>query len=193
MLRTRLLAHHPWHSPPHRESDGGRYLLTAACFEHRPVIGRDPSRMASFEDQLLHTCRSLSGHVFAWVVLPNHYHVLLQTADVFALLHEIGRLHGRTSHVWNGEQNCRGRQVWCKAAETAMKSDRHYWATLNYVHHNPVKHGYVSRWQDWPYSSAVSYLEAMGRAEAERVWAEYPTLGYGDGWDVFEAADDVVA
>jgi putative transposase len=54
---------------------------------------------------------------------------------------------------------------------------------MNYFHHNPIKHGYVSRWQDWPYSSAAIYLKEMGRDEAERKWREFPLLDYGEGWD----------
>ncbi len=64
-----------------------------------------------------------------------------------------------------------------------MRSERHFWATLNYVHNNPVRHGYVERCQDWPFSSAREFLEQMGRKEAERIWREYPVLNYGEGWD----------
>ena len=34
-----------------------------------------------------------------------------------------------------------GRKVFFRAVERAMRSDRRFWATLNYVHHNPVHHG----------------------------------------------------
>ena len=64
-----------------------------------------------------------------------------------------------------------------------MRSDEHVQATLNYIHHNPVHHGYVERWQEWPYSSAAIYLQAVGMAEAERRWKAYPVLDYGKGWD----------
>jgi putative transposase len=73
--------------------------------------------------------------------------------------------------------------VWCGVAETAMKSDRHYLATVNYVHHNPVKHGYVANWHDWPFGNAREYLDVVGRDEAERVWKEYPIGSFGAGWD----------
>ncbi|MCU0706018.1 MAG: hypothetical protein MUF18_18800 [Fimbriiglobus sp.] len=140
--------------------------------------------MAWFENELLQVCGEYSTELWAWVVLPNHYHILLHTDDVLGLLADIGKLHGRSSHRWNGEDNTRGRQVWCGATETAMKSDRHFRATLNYVHHNPVKHGYVTRWQDWPFGNAREYLECVGREEAERAWEEYPIGDYGKSWDV---------
>ena len=64
-----------------------------------------------------------------------------------------------------------------------MKSDGHFWASMNYILHNAVRHGYVERWQDWPFSNAAQYLEAAGRDEAERRWREYPILDYGKDWD----------
>ena len=75
-------------------------------------------------------------------------------------------------------------KVWFRCVERAMKSERHFFATLNYVHNNPVKHGYVERWQDWPYSSARDYLTSVGFDEAARIWHEYPVLDYGKDWDV---------
>ena len=158
-------------------------MLTAACFEHRPVIGHTPERMAEFESKLLDACRSRSDSVFAWAVLPNHYHVLLKTQDVHALLAEIGRLHGRTSYKWNGEEDSRERQVWCRAAETGMKSERHFWASLLYVLNNPVRHGYVEQWQDWPYTNAREWLASIGRERAAELWKQYPIDRYGDEWD----------
>jgi putative transposase len=64
-----------------------------------------------------------------------------------------------------------------------MRSERHFFATINYVHHNPVHHGYVRLWTDWPWSSAAEYLEQMGRAEAQRVWEGYPIRDHGKKWD----------
>jgi len=183
LLAWRRQMRFPWHSPPHCISDRGVYHITAACYEHEAIIGSSPARMAGFADALV-ACLSLhAGAIHAWCVLPNHYHALLATPDVFALLAALGKLHGRTSFAWNGEDARRGRQVWCKAADRGMRSDRHHWATLNYVHHNPVHHGYARRWQEWPYSSAVEYLEGVGHAEAERIWREFPILDYGKGWD----------
>ena len=173
----------PFHSPPHYESECGLYLITAACFEHKPVIGMSPERMQAFESALLTELQEQCKTVFAWTLLPNHYHALVDTNDVKRLLRELARLHGRSSFEWNGAEDRRGRKVWFNAAETAMKSERHFWATMNYVLHNAVRHGYVECWTDWPYCSARTYLEAVGREQAKRTWMKYPLLNYGDDWD----------
>ena len=184
VLEWRKAQQRPWHSPPHWKSDRtDRYLLTASCFEHTPVIGRTAERLGEFENSLLETLSEHTKHIHAWVILPNHYHALVSTSDPLTILLMLGKLHGRTSFQWNGEENERGRQIWASAAETAMKSERHFWATINYIHHNPVKHGLVKSWQEWPFSSATQFLEAKGRLEAERLWREFPIGEYGKGWD----------
>jgi putative transposase len=183
-MHRRMTSQRPWHGPPHFRSDTtDRYLFTAACLNHWPIAGHTRDRLAEFERALLDTADRVSTQVHAWVVMPDHYHFLAQTADCLATLKELGKLHGRSSFQWNGEENLRGRQIWCNAAETAMKSDRHFWATMNYIHHNPVKHGYVTRWQDWPFTSAHQYLAAVGDEEARKVWNEFPVSDYGKGWD----------
>jgi len=60
-----------------------------------------------------------------------------------------------------------------------MKSERHLWASLNYLNHNPVHHGYVPHWQDWPWSSAGEFLRHIGREKAGAIWSKYPILEYG--------------
>ncbi len=182
-LRERQANRRPWHGPAHIQSDTSLYLLTAACYEHAHIIGASPERMVEFEKELLEALHARCEQVFAWIVLPNHYHALVKTADVKAAIAEIGLVHGRTSYRWNGEDNQRKRHDWHRCAETAMKSERHYWATLNYVLNNAVRHGYVERWQDWPYSNAEDYLAAIGRERAEAIWRDFPILDFGADWD----------
>jgi len=173
----------PWHGPPHLIGDRALYHVSAACYEHHPLIGFSAQRMAIFEKALRDTLASHSESTFAWCVLPNHYHALIRTENMLGVLADLGRLHGRTSFQWNGEEQCRGRQCWHRAAERTMRSDRHQWATVNYIHHNPVHHRYAKRWQDWPYSSAARFLQDVGKERASEIWTEYPVLDYGKGWD----------
>jgi putative transposase len=173
----------PWHSPPHSGSQRGEYHVTAACFEHHPIIGNSLARMETFSVTLVRTLETLANGIHAWCLLPNHYHVLVSAPDLPVLLSGLGKMHGRTSFAWNGEEHCRGRKVWFNAVDRYMRSDAHHWATMNYIHHNPVRHGYVEKWQDWPFSSATEYLRQMGPDRAADLWREYPILDYGKGWD----------
>ena len=142
--------------------------------------------MDSFSKALLEIFAGFAQSTVAWCVLPNHYHALVQTDNVLRLLHELGKLHGRTSHAWNGEEGTRGRKVFFRATERAMRSERHFWATVNYIHNNPVHHRYVLLWTEWPWGNAREFLEVMGRKEAKRIWKAYPLRDYGAKWDAPE-------
>jgi Transposase and inactivated derivatives len=169
--------------PPHFEYEGDcRFLITAACFEHTHIIGKSANRTAECESELLNICDK-SEELYAWCVLPNHYHLLLRTANINEILKQLGKFHGASSYRWNGDDNFRGRKVWFRAIERSMRSERHFYASLNYVHHNPVKHGYAKNWREWPYSSAAEYLDNIGRTRAAEVWQKYPVLDYGKDWD----------
>lgn len=185
-LEYRRLHYFPKHSPPHFDFAGKKqYLITAACYEHKHIISKSTDRMADCESRILSACEEQGAEIYAWCILPNHYHILLMTDDVKGIRKQLGLFHGRSSFKWNGEDNCRGRQVWHNCFERRMKSERHYFATLNYVLNNPVHHGYCKNWEDWPWSNASEYLGQMGRDKALKIWRDYPIKDYGKKWDVF--------
>ncbi|MFT3744670.1 MAG: transposase [Pyrinomonadaceae bacterium] len=176
----------PWHRPPHFDFEGEvTFLLTAACYEHKHILGKTSQRMAEFEATILEACAKAGSHNYAWCILPNHYHLVTRTANLGDLRSNIGKVHGRTAYRWNREDNALGRKVWHNYFDRDMRSDRHYWATINYVHNNAVRHGYAEKWQDWPFSSAQRFLEAHGHEETLRIWREFPVSDYGDKWDVY--------
>jgi len=174
----------PWHGPPHPEEPGAYRLVTAACYEHHHIL-HTPERLQWFEQELLSTLRDLSGDCAGWCVLPNHYHVLVHINEMRTFTRTLGQLHGRTSHQMNREDDQRGRKVWHRCQDRRMRSDAHFYATLNYIHINPVKHGYVTRWPDWPFSSFSWYLQTHGREWMVDLWTRYPLLNYGAAWDDF--------
>ena len=73
-----------------------------------------------------------------------------------------------------------------RAADREIRGEAHRWATINYIHHNPVHHGYARQWQDWPWSSARGFLAAVGYDAALRLWRAYPLRDYGAKWDSAE-------
>ena len=54
---------------------------------------------------------------------------------------------------WNREDGIPNRKVWYRFSDRGMRSEGHFFASINYIHANPVKHGYVEKATEWPWSS----------------------------------------
>ena len=182
VVRERHARGFPWHAPPHFRRVSGDYLITAACFEHRPIFAEPPD-LSWFLDETMRAFTEAELPCFAWVFLPNHYHALVHTEDMTILSEAVRLLHSRVATDINGRHSQRGRRVWYRFSDRFIRSERHHWATVNYIHYNPVKHGYVDRMTAWPWSSVHEYVEDRGKDEGLSVWRDYPVGDYGRGWD----------
>ena len=72
-LERRQAKLHPWHKPPHKGEHEASFHLTAACYEHRMIIGYSLNRIEAFETELLETVHPCLKEIYAWSILPNHY------------------------------------------------------------------------------------------------------------------------
>ncbi|HQE91851.1 MAG TPA: transposase [Anaerolineae bacterium] len=172
---------YPLHSPPHPYREGGWYIITAANYEHNPIL-QPAERRTAFEDQLLITLNAI-GEVGAWVILPNHYHVLTMVESLDVLSAALKQLHGTTARTWNLEDALTGqRRVWYKFYDRWVRNEAHYYRALNYIHYNAVKHRYAETPYDWPWSSVTRYVEAFDREWLRVQWKAYPppTSDFGD-------------
>ena len=182
VLAYRRLMRLPLHEPQHLPEGQNSYIISGACYEHKHLMNTD-ERRSYFQSRLLHALSSNPQiEIKAWVIMPNHYHVLLAVnlADLKPIL---ARLYNGTATEWNREDGTKGRMVWHGFGDRRIRNERHYFATLNYIHSNPVKHGYVKYAQDWIWSSVHEYLDGYGREYLIKLWRDYPVLDYGNGWD----------
>jgi len=139
---------------------GGSYFFTVNLADRRSCLLTDRV------DDLRHAVRRVRAlapfHIDAWVVLPDHLHAVWTLPegdddfprrwkaikDLFSRRQEpVERLS--RSRVFQGERGIWQRRYW----EHAIRDDGDYAAHLDYVHFNPVKHGYALHPADWPYSS----------------------------------------
>ena len=172
---------YPLHSPPHPYREGGWYCISAVNYDHAPIIN-PASRRTAFEDQMLTTLSAI-GELAAWVVLPDHYHILINVESLDHLSITLKQLHGTTSRAWNLEDRLTGqRKVWYKFYDRWIRDEPHYYRAFNYIHYNPVKHGYTVSPYDWPWSSVMRYVETFDREWLREQWRKHPppAEGYGD-------------
>jgi len=184
-ILTRQRRNYPKHSPPHFKNKNARcYHISAANFEHKNIIGSSPQRLEQFAHELCGLFDDEpNSYLHAWCVLPNHWHILARLANFTAFLKKIAHLHGKSSFLWNQEDNLRGRKCWHGCSDRRIRGERHFNATLNYILYNPVKHGYVDTWEKWPYSSIHEHLEEIGEKQALANFIAYPVLNMGAKWD----------
>jgi REP-associated tyrosine transposase len=184
IVKYRQTHGYPLHAPPHPFRGAGAYLISAANFEHRAIMS-SPYRRTEFETRLLTSIKEIAEDIIAWVVLANHYHVLLAVQSLDAVSATLKHLHGKTSREWNIEDKLTGkRRVWYKFADTYIRNDAHLRLAFNYIHFNPVKHGYVSDPLDWSWSSLRIDCEDKGKTWLHEQWNAYePPVDFGKGWD----------
>jgi len=161
LLRIRRERGYPLHVSSHPYRDAGCYLITAANFEYVPFIS-SPERRTEFEILLLSAMKEMRAASVCWVILPNHYHVLVGIEPLDSISGAIKQLHGATSRDWNLVDGQTGKcRVWYKIADQMMRNEKHLHEEFNYFHHNPVKH--VTDVYDWPWSSLPLYHEKEWR------------------------------
>lgn len=182
LVQERLARGYPPHSPPHPARDELFYLLTVACYEHECHL-QPPPRRQTLLDALFEAFIRRGMEIRAWVVLPNHYHLLVQAPAFDSISRALRFVHGTLARGWNVQDDAPGRQVWFRYTDRAIRSEGHYYTTLNYIHYNPVKHGWAASPYDWAHSSVSWYVEHEGREWLRDLWVTYPLREYGRGWD----------
>jgi putative transposase len=156
------------------------YFCTITILDWTPVF-IESRYIDPLMDSLSFCRRSKGLQLFAFVVMPNHMHLIAAADDLHALMRDFKRFTSRTIHerlladgrhtvlAWLEQAAQRARrqrgefsfwedgfhpQAICTAAVFEQK--------LRYLHENPLRKGLVSAPDDWRYSSASWYA---GRRE----------------------------
>lgn len=174
---------YPLHAPPHPFRQPAHYFITAINYEHKHIM-HSPARRTEFETRLMNELEKIHADVSGWVILPNHYHMLIGVASLDFVSAMLFQLHGTTSREWNAADNLTSkRRVWYKFRDRMIRDEIHFYTALNYIHINPVKHGYVSNPYDWCWSSVHNYVDAHGKEWLREKWKAYPPGEMGKDWD----------
>ncbi len=146
---------------------GGTYFFTVNLLERYPN-----DLLVRYIENLRLAVRSIrekwTFHIDAWVVLPDHMHCIwtLPPGDDdftnrWRLIKQgfsktLPKMERRSEvRLARGERGIWQRRFW----EHAIRDDKDFAAHVDYCHLNPVKHGYVKRPVEWPYSTFHKYVE----------------------------------
>jgi REP element-mobilizing transposase RayT len=132
-----------------RFSEPGRiYLLTAVVHQRQPFFANwRMGRLVAL--QLRQAQEEGWADFLAWVVMPDHFHCLVQLRDK-TLAELMCRIKSRSSLAVNCALGRRGR-LWQKGYhDHAVRRDEDVKGLARYVVANPVRAGLVTRVHDYP-------------------------------------------
>ena len=111
-------------------------------------------RVATMIQDVLLGSDNESYRLSAWVVMPNHIHMLATRFEGYTLADIMQSFKSLTSHKANKLLNRRGRFWMLDYFDRYIRNAEHFAKTVQYIENNPVKARLCKRPEDWPFSSA---------------------------------------
>ncbi|MBN2584233.1 MAG: transposase [Planctomycetes bacterium] len=158
--------------------DGHAHYLTFSCYQRQPFFrGRRSPRW--FLESLSQARQECRFNLWAYVVMPDHVHLLIQPAPGAGISDILWRIKRRVtfealSHLTqkspkfiaekmteHGASGKITRRFWQRGGGY----DRNIWTVteakekMGYIHANPVRRGLVEHPSQWPWSSWRAWIE----------------------------------
>ncbi len=126
--------------------------------------------------------------VYAYVVLENHLHLVVQSGDLnrdiarfksytskqllaYLSKHNVRQILDQLAFYKKAHKGDRAYQFWQEGCHPEwIQNDEMMHQKVDYVHQNPVKRGYVDLAEHWRYSSARDYQGQAGLLEVCTQW-----------------------
>ncbi len=156
------------HSPVHRLSEAGAYIITAGTYQKRLFFGGN-DRLSYLTKALIALAPEHRLRLQAWAVFSNHYHLVALAEQPNLIVPFIRYLHSISAKYVNRLDETPGRKVWHQYWDTHISNLKSLFARLNYVHTNAVKHGLVRNAELYEWCSAAWFVRTSQRSFCEVV------------------------
>ncbi len=161
---------------------GGCFFFTLVTHQRYPWFA-DVQHVERLRQGFQRIKQKYPFHLDAIVVLPDHLHCVMRLPENdtdYALRWRLIKYYvarGIETHV----NHRREKRVWQKRYwEHVIRNDADWQRHVDYIHYNPVKHGYVGLPADWKYSS---FLRAVEKGWYAPDWGRTSVPGI-DGLDL---------
>ena len=160
------------------------------------VINRAARRLPLFESTteyvaFLHVLNEAQARIplrlLSYVLMPNHWHLVVWPTDDGELSRFMAWLTGTHSKRWHQRRRTVGSGTIYQGRykASAVKDDHHFLTVCRYVERNPVKARLAERAADWPWGSASAVSRLLGpRLDP---WPVSCPDGWADYVDQFES------
>jgi putative transposase len=160
---------------------GHAHCLTVSCFRRQPFLSRDRSR-GWLADAIDRAREKHRFHIWAYVVMPEHVHLLVwpteSAYDISEILNSVKRSvvlralafvrKESPAFLARMEDRQPSGQTHYRFWQRGGGYDRYVveiatlYRLIDYIHANPVRRGLCERPEDWLWSSAADYAGLRG-------------------------------
>ncbi len=159
--------------------DGYDYFITVVTYERNPLLIENIDLL---RESFKYAKTKFDFTIDAIVVLPDHFHMIIKTGEAKNYSKIIGVVKSYFSkqcdpkfytHLLQTQSRIQQnyKPVWQKRFyEHTIRDEKDYKRRLDYIHFNPVKHGYVNSVKEWEYSS---FRKCVKNGIYSPAWCEY--------------------
>ena len=107
--------------------------------------------------------------IYAAVILPDHFHLIINPENIkkypriiFSIKYYFSKNLNIPidAEISQSRLNKKEKGIWQKRYyEHTIRNEKDLYNHLDYIHFNPVKHGYVDNVKDWEYSSFHKFVK----------------------------------
>ena len=148
--------------------DDYHYFLTIVTYNRNPILTENIDLLREAFKQ---SRDKYPYQIKAVVILPDHIHMIIKPKLAIHYPKIISAIKQHFSrhcdpqyyqHIKQSSSRSKAgyKPIWQKKYyEHTIRDDDDYRSRFNYIHYNPVKHGYVKHVKDWEYSSFHRYVK----------------------------------
>jgi REP element-mobilizing transposase RayT len=138
---------------PRQALPDGIFHVTSRGVARSPIF-RDPLDYLALRSQLREVMRKFAWNVYAYCLMPNHYHLIVETdrEHLSAGMHRLNFLYAQR---FNRRHDRAGHLFQNRFAAYVIESDEHLLNSIGYVSQNPVRAGLCDAAADWPWAASA--------------------------------------
>jgi putative transposase len=147
------------------------YFFTVVTYRRQPILCEDNVRTA-LRNAIDKVRINRPFAIDAWVLLPDHIHCIWTLPDGDAdfstrwmlIKREVSlacqESHRRAEWITESKQKHRESTIWQRRFwEHKIRDDHDFTRHADYIHFNPVKHGYAPCVKEWRFSTFHRYVQ----------------------------------
>jgi putative transposase len=146
------------------------HFITFSCFHRYPFLEGAAAKEA-VEAVLEQTRARHRARIYAYVLMPEHIHLLMNEPPAILLAQFLKALKQVTSRKLRGPRE----KFWQdRYFDRNLRGEKARSEVIRYIHRNPVVRGLAEKPEDWAWSSFRHYATGVKRSvEIESLWTAF--------------------